>query len=94
MTDCSPSATTGGLASPRRAINSIDITGVETFARLERMVAKRGGTLHVVGLKLPAQKRLERAGLLQRQGSIIALYRTSSEFLARLSSTAQSASLP
>jgi SulP family sulfate permease len=26
-----------------QSINSIDITGVETFARLERMVALRGG---------------------------------------------------
>ena len=75
------------------SINSIDITGVETFARLERMVAKRGGTLHVVGLKLPAEKRLARAGLLQRQGSIIALYRTSGEFLAYLSHSTPDAAL-
>lgn len=75
-------------------VNSIDITGVETFARLERMVAKRGGTLHVVGLKLPAEKRLQRAGLLLQQGSIIALYRTSSEFLSRVCAKEQDPPMP
>ena len=58
------------------------------------MVAKRGGTLHVVGLKLPAEKRLQRAGLLLQQGSIIALYRTSSEFLSRVCAKEQDPPMP
>ena len=69
------------LALLMQSINSIDITGVETFARLERMVARRGGKLHVVGLKLPAQQRLERANLLHKSGSPVRLYRTDAEFL-------------
>ena len=80
------------MALLMESINSIDVTGVETFARLERMVALRGGTLHVVGLKLPAENRLQRAGLLQRKGSSIALYRTSMEFLNQLSEQTESAS--
>jgi SulP family sulfate permease len=57
------------LALLMQSINSIDITGVETFARLERLVALRGGLLHVVGLKLPAEQRLERAGLLHKKAA-------------------------
>ncbi len=72
------------LALLMQSINSIDITGVETFARLERLVALRGGLLHVVGLKLPAEQRLERAGLLHKQGSPIRLYRTDADFLRTL----------
>lgn len=72
------------LALLMQSINSIDITGVETFARLERMVALRGGLLHVVGLKLPAEQRLERAGLLHQSGSPIRLYRTDADFLRTL----------
>lgn len=72
------------LALLMQSINSIDITGVETFARLERMVALRGGLLHVVGLKLPAEQRLERAGLLHQPGSPIRLYRTDADFLRTL----------
>lgn len=72
------------LALLMQSINSIDITGVETFARLERLVALRGGLLHVVGLKLPAEQRLQRAGLLHKQGSPIRLYRTDADFLRTL----------
>lgn len=72
------------LALLMQSINSIDITGVETFARLERLVALRGGLLHVVGLKLPAEQRLERAGLLHKEGSPIRLYRTDADFLRTL----------
>ena len=72
------------LALLMQSINNIDITGVETFARLERMVARRGGHLHVIGLKLPAQQRLERADLLHKPGSPMRLYRTDTEFLQSL----------
>lgn len=72
------------LALLTQPINNIDVTGVETFARLERLVAQRGGTLHVVGLKLPVQQRLERAGMLSHQDRHLRLYRTEAEFLAAL----------
>jgi SulP family sulfate permease len=72
------------LALLTQPINSIDVSGVETFARLERLVARRGGTLHVVGLKLPVQQRLERAGMLAQQNPHLRLYRTDAEFLAAL----------
>lgn len=72
------------LALLTQPISNIDITGVETFVRLEHLVSKRGGILHVVGLKLPVQQRLERAGLLKNQGTHLKLYRTDAEFLAAL----------
>ncbi|WP_212645369.1 SulP family inorganic anion transporter [Delftia sp. PE138] len=68
------------LAQP---INRIDVTGVETFVRLQLLVAKRSGVLHVVGLKLPAEQVLLRAGALHR-GPHLRLYRTDAEFLAAL----------
>ena len=72
------------LALLMQSINNIDITGVEIFARIERLVLLRGGHLHVVGLKLPAEKRLERAGLLKPTASPVKLYRTDAEFLQSL----------
>ncbi|WP_415794992.1 SulP family inorganic anion transporter [Comamonas aquatilis] len=68
------------LALLAQSINNIDITGVETFARLQLLVAKRGGILHVVGLKLPAEQRLERAGMLNSSPHL-RTYRTDAEFL-------------
>jgi SulP family sulfate permease len=68
------------LAQP---INRIDVTGVETFVRLQLLAAKRSGVLHVVGLKLPAEQVLLRAGALHR-GPHLRLYRTDAEFLAAL----------
>ncbi len=68
------------LAQP---MNQIDITGVEAFARLERLAAQRGGLLHIVGMKLPVEQRLKRAGLLQNNPGL-RLYRTDAEFLAAM----------
>lgn len=68
------------LALLAQSINNIDITGVETFARLQLLVAKRGGILHVVGLKQPAERRLERAGMLNSSPHL-RTYRTDAEFL-------------
>ena len=83
------------LALMAQPINSIDITGVEAFARLEKFVAKRGGMIHVVGMKLPVEQRLQRAGQLNDNPRLL-LYRTDAEFLAamaehrqRLQATAQ-----
>ena len=68
------------LALLAQPMNQIDITGVEAFARLERMAAKRGGLLHIVGMKLPVEQRLKRAGLLQNNPRL-RLYRTATDFL-------------
>ena len=45
-------------------INRVDVTGVETFARLLALVLRQGCTLHISGLKLPIEQVLERAGVL------------------------------
>jgi SulP family sulfate permease len=68
------------LAQP---INRIDVTGVETFAQLLAMMRTRGGTLHLSGLKLPAEQVLRQAGLLE-PGSALAMYRTDTEALMAL----------
>lgn len=68
------------LAQP---INRIDITGIETFARVRGLLRQRGGTLHVSGLKLPVENGLRRAGALQPAPDL-ALYRTDAEALAAL----------
>ena len=48
-----------------QSINRIDVTGVETFARIEALVRFHGSTLHVSGLKLPVEKVLLRAQVLR-----------------------------
>ncbi|KQO20073.1 SulP family inorganic anion transporter [Acidovorax sp. Leaf78] len=68
------------LAQP---INRVDVTGVETFAQLLALMRARGGTLHLSGLKLPAEKVLRQAGLLE-PGSGLAMYRTDTEALMAL----------
>ena len=64
-------------------INRIDVTGVETFAHLLGLMQSRGGTLHLSGLKLPAEQVLRQAGLLT-PASGLALYRTDAEALIAL----------
>lgn len=69
-------------------INRIDITGVEVFARLRSLLRARAGTLHVSGLKLPAQQTLERAGALA-PGPDLALYRADPQAIAALQAGAE-----
>ena len=76
------------LALLAQPMNQIDITGVEAFARLERMAAQRGGLLHIVGMKLPVEQRLQRAGLLQNNPHL-RLYRTDAEFLQAMAARTQ-----
>lgn len=57
------------LALMAQPINSIDITGVEAFARLEKVVAKRGGMIHVVGMKLPGGAAPQTRRPAQRQSA-------------------------
>ncbi|MFN9726773.1 SulP family inorganic anion transporter [Acidovorax sp.] len=64
-------------------INRIDVTGVETFASLCARIQGRGGTVHVSGLKLPAEEVLRHAALLG-PGSRVALYRTDADALRAL----------
>ena len=68
------------LAQP---INRIDVTGVETFGNLRALLRQRGGILHLSGLKLPVDKVLRQAGLLE-PGPDLAMYRTDAEALAAL----------
>ena len=68
------------LAQP---MNRIDVTGVETFTQLLVMMQTRGGTLHLSGLKLPAEKVLRQAGLLDASTGL-ATYRTDADALAAI----------
>ncbi len=80
------------LALLAQPMNLIDITGIEAFARLERLAAKRGGLLHIVGMKMPVEQRLKRAGLLHNNPQL-RLYRTDAEFLHAMAQQAE-AKLP
>ena len=64
-------------------INRIDVTGVETFARLMALVQRHGCTLHISGLKLPVEQALERA-LVLVPGPHLFTYRTDAEALQAL----------
>ena len=64
-------------------INRVDVTGVETFARLLALVLRQGCTLHISGLKLPIEQVLERAGVLT-PGPKLRMYRTDSDALQAL----------
>ena len=71
-------------------INRIDATGVETFGKLRHMLAQRGTTLHLSGMKLPVENVLRRAGELPAatapQG-LLRLHRTDHEALLALQPT-------
>lgn len=64
-------------------INRIDVTGVETFARLQALVQLHGSTLHISGLKLPVEQVLLRAKVLQ-PGPHLRMYRSDTEALHAL----------
>jgi SulP family sulfate permease len=61
-------------------INRIDTTGVEVFAQLRKLLAERGITLHIVGIKLPVERVLQRAGALG-EGPLLKMYRTDTDAL-------------
>lgn len=67
-------------------INRIDVTGVEAFMRLRALLQSHGGTLHVAGIKLPVQHRLENAGALAA-GPNFVTYRTDAEAVEALRPT-------
>jgi sulfate permease, SulP family len=61
-------------------INRIDATGVEMFAQLRKLMAERGITLHISGIKLPVERVLRKAGALQ-ESALLKMYRTDAEAL-------------
>lgn len=61
-------------------INRVDATGVEVFGQLRRTLYERGITLHISGIKLPVERVLEKAGVLD-PGPLLKLYRTDTEAL-------------
>ncbi|MDO8276899.1 MAG: SulP family inorganic anion transporter [Burkholderiaceae bacterium] len=64
-------------------INSIDATGVERFGQIRAMLAERGITLHISGIKLPVERALRRSGELV-ENPLLRLYRTDAEALGAL----------
>ena len=67
-------------------INRIDVTGVEAFMRLRALLQSQGGMLHVAGIQLPVQRRLESAGALV-PGPNFVTYRTDTDAVAALKTT-------
>ncbi|GAB3768517.1 sulfate permease [Ramlibacter monticola] len=61
-------------------INRIDATGVEMFRQLRKTLKERGVTLHISGIKLPVERVLQRAGVLQPD-PLLKMYRTDNEAL-------------
>jgi sulfate permease, SulP family len=61
-------------------INRIDVTGVEVFSQLRKLLTERGITLHISGIKLPVEKVLLKAGALD-EGPLLKMYRTDTETL-------------
>jgi SulP family sulfate permease len=69
-------------------INRIDATGVEMFGQLRKMLAERGTTLHIIGIKLPVERVLQKAGALQ-ESPLLKMYRTDTEALQALAQPAR-----
>lgn len=61
-------------------INRIDATGVEVFGHVREMLESRGIHLHISGLKLPVERVLRKAGVLD-DGPLLSVYRTDAEAL-------------
>ena len=69
-------------------INRIDATGAEVFVRVRALLQARGVTLHLAGLKLPAEQVLQAAGALAPH-PLLRSYRTDAEALAALRAIAE-----
>ena len=65
------------------AINRMDATGAEAFARLVSQLHQRRVKLHLAGMKLPVEKMLQAAGTLVPH-PLLHTYRTDAEALAAL----------
>ena len=79
------------------ALNRVDATGVEMFTQMRKLLAERGVTLHLVGLKLPVERVLDKAGALQ-ESPLLKMYRTDADafldFLSTRSEVAVRSRLP
>lgn len=64
-------------------INRIDATGVEVFGQLRRQLTAQDITLHLIGVKLPVERMLQRGGEWPVH-PLFKTYRTDAEFLATL----------
>ncbi|MBB1602763.1 SulP family inorganic anion transporter [Variovorax sp. UMC13] len=80
----------GTLCLFAQPINRIDITGAEVFGSIRQSMETRGLSLWVIGLKLPAQTVLEKAGLLT-PGPMLRVFGTDAEALAALAEPAAEA---
>ena len=74
------------LALFMQPVNRIDATGVETFGKLAAHLMGQHIAFHLVGLKLPVEQPLARAGLLNARAGL-RLHRTDAEALSALRST-------
>ncbi|MDB5857481.1 MAG: sulP [Ramlibacter sp.] len=61
-------------------INRVDATGVEMFGQLRKLLTEKGITLHISGIKLPVERVLQKAGVLN-EGPLLKMYRTDTEAL-------------
>jgi sulfate permease, SulP family len=68
------------LAQP---INHVDASGVELFDRLRQRLSAQGRVFHVVGLKLPVERRLRAAGTLSPETGVV-LHVTDEQMLTYL----------
>jgi sulfate permease, SulP family len=64
-------------------INRVDATGVEVFGHLRSRLNERGIRLHISGLKLPVERVLSKAGVLD-ETPLLSVYRTDAEALLAL----------
>ena len=68
-------------------INRVDATGVEMFGQLRKLLAEKGVTLHISGIKLPVERVLQKAGTLHAT-PLLRMYRTDAEALQALADSA------
>ena len=69
-------------------INRVDATGAEVFARVLHLLHTREITLHIAGMKLPAERVLTAAGALAPD-PLLRHYRTDAEALAAMRAIAE-----
>jgi len=74
-------------------INRIDATGVEMFGQLRKTLQERGVALHISGIKLPVERVLQRAGVLEPD-PLLKMYRTDTEALRAFGTLHEDETLP
>lgn len=73
------------------SINGTDATGIEAFGQMRRGLEQRKIKLHIVGLKLPVEKRLRRAAELPKgdEAPYLKIHRTEAALLTEVCGTHQ-----